>query len=395
MIICINGKSIGNLTMTELLVEFDICGPEMILVVSRFDIPEIDDNRELPTLEELAMDWNDIGAGATLGRNTVSFEDDYISRDLCEFDDQPCALGNEMEEFKVDGAESERCIDLDDRNDSAKTGPQLTTDDKSNVPGRLPASAHHDSHSKALKVGRMVSLSKAAKSGCKKCNLELNCGIKSARSHCPSCPRKGKQRSTKKDNIHECTQTCKMGNKHVIDSLQEDKNRKLECDSNPTVHNIDTGGNLNPNEIIRKRVHPYKHVSRYQKQLDDQSDDDGDILPNCHLSPRDSNYSTETEAPGEKRKNNLPSDDWFDNDSSSSSIADDECESHDDENPWLGCVCGKTHPHPTKVYWIQCESCDAWYNVAEECVGFDEHTAEKMDKWCCWACDPPVAGLGL
>ena len=73
----------------------------------------------------------------------------------------------------------------------------------------------------------------------------------------------------------------------------------------------------------------------------------------------------------------------------------DDCEGDDDENPWLGCVCGKTHPRPIKVFWVQCEICEAWYNVAEECVGFDGRTAEKMDKWCCWACDPPVDGLGL
>ena len=60
--------------------------------------------------------------------------------------------------------------------------------------------------------------------------------------------------------------------------------------------------------------------------------------------------------------------DWFDDDSSSSSIADDDCEGDDDENPWLGCVCGKTHPRPIKVFWVQCEICEAWYNVAEECL---------------------------
>ena len=56
MIICINGKSIGSLTMAELLIEFDICGPEMMLVVSRFDIEEMGASQELTTLEDLAMD---------------------------------------------------------------------------------------------------------------------------------------------------------------------------------------------------------------------------------------------------------------------------------------------------------------------------------------------------
>ncbi len=112
-------------------------------------------------------------------------------------------------------------------------------------------------------------------------------------------------------------------------------------------------------------------------------------------APSIDDAATETETPREQKKINLPSKDWFDDDSSSSSIADDDCEGDDDENPWLGCVCGKTHPSPIKVFWVQCEICEAWYNVAEECVGFDGRTAKKMDKWCCWACDPPVDGLGL
>ena len=82
-------------------------------------------------------------------------------------------------------------------------------------------------------------------------------------------------------------------------------------------------------------------------------------------------------------------------DSACSSDADEYEGAEDDENPWLGCVCGKTHPHPIKVFWIQCEGCDAWYNVAQECVGFDANVAEKLEDWCCWTCDPPVAGLGL
>jgi hypothetical protein len=249
----------------------------------------------------------------------------------------------------------------------------------------------------ASKVVPIVSLSKAAESGCKKCKLELKTGIKGSQSHCPSCPRKGKQRSSKKDSIHECAQICRIAKKHLIDSSLEEKNRQMECDGNLTVHDLQACGNFKPNKIIRK--HP---ATRYQKQLDNQSDDECDILPIRRLSIKDSNDSalqqnaeTATEVPIEKRDNNLPSNDWIDNDSSSLSIAEDECESHDDENPWLGCVCGKTHPHPIKVFWVQCESCDAWYNVAEECVGFDELAAENIDKWCCWACDPPVAGLGL
>lgn len=375
MIICINGKSISNLTMAELLIEFDVCGPEMMLVVSRFDIKK-DANRELTTLEDLAMDWNDIGAGATRGR-IFSSENDYNSGELCELDDQHGVQSSDKEGFDMDGAESGPNL-VDSRNNTAKTGSQLTRDEESDVPRRLPALAHHESLSKALPK---VSLSKAAESGCRKCILELKTGIKGTQSHCPSCPRKKrKQRSSEQESIHECAQTCKMGKKYGI----------------LTVH-PKACGNVKPNNIIRKQP-----ATRYKKQLDDQSDDENDILPSRRLSIKDNNFTAlqenaeiETEVPMERRENNPRAKDWIDNYSSSSSNAEEECESHDDENPWLGCVCGKTHPHPIKVFWIQCESCDAWYNVAEECVGFDELTAENIDKWCCWACEPPVAGLGL
>ena len=83
MIICINGKSIGSMTLPELQIELDVCGSEMLLVVSRFDIQETDSLSELTTLEDLAMDWSDIGAGAVLKTNKVSFEDDRSSGDIC------------------------------------------------------------------------------------------------------------------------------------------------------------------------------------------------------------------------------------------------------------------------------------------------------------------------
>jgi hypothetical protein len=355
MIICINGKSIGSLTMTELLIELDVCGPDMMLVVSRFDIQGTDANRELTTLEDLAMDWNDIGAGATLERNRVSFEDDCNSGDHSELEDQPDAQGDEKDDSQTYGAESEFSIPrVDNTHASVKTGPQpaLARDENSDTPMRLPVPTRH------------ASLSEAAESGCRKCNLELKTGIKGSQAHCPSCPRKKKQRFSKRDNIHECTQPCEIGKKHV--------------------------GPMKRDKINLPSKDLSDDDSSSSSTAEDECEGDDDENPSSV-----DDAAMESEASMKRNKINLPSKDSYDNDSSSSSTAEDECEGDDDENPWLGCVCGKTHPHPIKVFWIQCESCDAWYNVAEECVGFDEHTAEKIDKWCCWACNPPVAGLGL
>ena len=47
------------------------------------------------------------------------------------------------------------------------------------------------------------------------------------------------------------------------------------------------------------------------------------------------------------------------------SNSDDEEELDDDGNPALGCVCGEIHDKRCAVFWIQCDECDAWYNVAK------------------------------
>ena len=96
-------------------------------------------------------------------------------------------------------------------------------------------------------------------------------------------------------------------------------------------------------------------------------------------------------------KNKKPFDTQSDSDESSQSCSEEEEkeEAEDDDNPWLGCVCGRTHPPPIKVFWIQCGSCDAWHNVAEDCVCFSEEEADKLDEWFCWSCKPPCAGMGL
>ena len=68
---------------------------------------------------------------------------------------------------------------------------------------------------------------------------------------------------------------------------------------------------------------------------------------------------------------------------------------HDDENAWLGCVCGKVHKTESRgrqggvMFWIQCDVCRSWYDVSSKCVGFTQIEAEAVDHWNCWACLPP------
>ena len=70
----------------------------------------------------------------------------------------------------------------------------------------------------------------------------------------------------------------------------------------------------------------------------------------------------------------------------SQSIADDGSRQWDgDDNAWNGCVCGMIHKE-SRLFWIQCDVCNSWYDVAERCVGFSEKQAQQLEKWMCWAC---------
>ena len=63
----------------------------------------------------------------------------------------------------------------------------------------------------------------------------------------------------------------------------------------------------------------------------------------------DGNYSY-----NKKRETNIKPDEIDCADDDESSLWDD------DEDPWLGCICGETHVKPCVVFWIQCDSCDTW-----------------------------------
>lgn len=65
---------------------------------------------------------------------------------------------------------------------------------------------------------------------------------------------------------------------------------------------------------------------------------------------------------------------------------------YEGEEPWLSCICGKTHPSPIKVFWIQCDGCSSWYNVSHKCCGFDQDQAKILVKWHCPACIKKMSG---
>jgi hypothetical protein len=63
-------------------------------------------------------------------------------------------------------------------------------------------------------------------------------------------------------------------------------------------------------------------------------------------------------------------------------------EADDYENAWMGCVCGVVHERDVPVFWIQCDNCQSWYNVSPHCVEFNEADAANLPSWTCWGCPP-------
>ncbi|KAL7539465.1 hypothetical protein ACHAXR_010606 [Thalassiosira sp. AJA248-18] len=387
MIICINGKSIGSMTMPELQIELDVCGPELMLVVSRFDIQE---NRDCTTLEDLAMDWNEIGAGASLKRKRVSFEDENSNRDIQErmIGQSGGQQGHKNDEFQLLGYAGRSADDssqaIVEHVGLAKNDMQPSTRSKkgnestklSHNQANLPAPKRQASDSKVAKRGSKVQVFLSDTQ-----QHELRTVSKGTQHYESGCPR---QRESNKDDAVMKDERCIALDKgHGSDYHGEKTKSQPSVEKQQTIVQVgQVRCTQKAHESTQKHTHEMKSVSRYQKQLEELSDDESDMLPKMTVA------KTSKINPSSKKQAN-------DNSYSSSSSEDEYEEEGGDENPWLGCVCGKTHPHPIKVFWIQCEGCDAWYNVAQECVGFDARAADKLDEWCCWACDPPVAGLGL
>lgn len=60
-----------------------------------------------------------------------------------------------------------------------------------------------------------------------------------------------------------------------------------------------------------------------------------------------------------------------------------------DENPWLPCICGSDHESENEsLFWIQCDSCEAWYNCAPTCIGFSRGEVSDIKTWECPDCNP-------
>eukprot|EP00804_Cyclotella_cryptica_P007386 CCRYP_002601-RA/>CCRYP_002601-RA protein AED:0.16 eAED:0.16 QI:1171/1/1/1/1/1/4/1309/1304 len=336
MIISINGKTVGGMTEPEFQIELDVCGPELMLVVCRFGI--VEQPHEMSdhggnNHDDLAMDWNDIGAVASAVNKSVRFGEGKKQTRACE---------ENVQKFHKSNRETEHILTSMQSIVSNKQLRDLhSTIDQSNDSSHIAVGVNRQ-----VQVTRPLTMHNSEKNKSKNEMQKRNEGHNNANNSLSSPHTMGRE-SKKDESI-------------IADKCSYDK--KISC----------------------RRVGESYAVSRYRKQLEELSEEsEGEHESSFGARKNNVASNPSTKVVGQTARNRSHEDD----------PRAEESEEDDDENPWLGCVCGKTHPHPIKVFWLQCETCDAWYNVAEECVGFDANFADSLDEWSCWNCSPPIPGL--
>jgi hypothetical protein len=149
------------------------------------------------------------------------------------------------------------------------------------------------------------------------------------------------------------------------DDYRMDRKASNECDHDELHDNIESSTTTATTIILQPQlVHDRTQVARNEDSFSSGSESS---------PPRPCRLQQQMESPSEEEKptsDDASNQDW-----------------EEDENAWLGCVCGKIHSKSrTGVFWIQCEACKSWYDVSVGCVGFTEAEAKAIQNWTCWAC---------
>jgi len=284
MILCINGKKVGGLTEIDLEVELDLCGPEVIIIVAKYNsTTRVKETESWPKIGRDNLHWHDI-------RSTVNQSEHY-----------QIALRQECDEMKKD-------IDVDIDDDIS-----IDKLSQSSVSHTKPESLYEN-------------------------EIENN----------PYNPLQVKLR-------------------HLPD--EQNENSKYDKNAKST-----------DNPILSTRKNYSSEGSMKGVSRSSYSDSQNDLTTNP-IAPNESDICKLSDDHGvTKVKQNDVAD----------SFEEESKDWEDDENPWLGCVCGVTHDESVRVFWIQCDSCDAWFNCSPYCIGFHEKDAEKRGQWLCNECSPVI-----
>lgn len=343
MIICINGKSSGTMTMPELQIELDVCGPELMLVVSRFDIHESiaggAGQTSSLTLEDMAMDWNDIGAGAPVRRKRVFFEDE---------------ARHESDDFELEGAQHGNEVTPPPSARGENSEPSLKQQASMPTPTNRGGSKHSTSLSGAAKSGssemthkrkrHLETTPKAprhstmlAKDMKKEMYVRIDWRDTKTKEHIKSIQWSKQHKSF--SCLSTMTYTIERGDRNdvafieyankvaqFLNAMSDEQLKALSKDQMiERLRRANLVGSASVPTVTRNTgsialQQGAKAGSRYQRQLEELSDDESDISPK--------------RAPRKKSKIDYR---VRDEDDLSCSSVENEYQGEGDENPWLGC----------------------------------------------------------
>ena len=148
MIISVNGKSVGGMTLVEFQIELDICGPEVMLVVSRYDVnKEVVDSctHEKKSLSEMGMDWNDIGAVTPSVKKKVSFNAGDNQSNVCTSGQEQISVNSQVSDTKNNHTAAQKKSAI---NDMSQVKKRLGVDANIN---KMPSSLHGSNLSAKVK----------------------------------------------------------------------------------------------------------------------------------------------------------------------------------------------------------------------------------------------------
>ena len=374
MVLYANSKPVGDMTEDELAVEMEICGSELLLIVSRYngnpleglslDINEEDGANAWRDLDKGAFDWQEIGPGSREIAPSSTITLSYSHGGGSEAPELTAALS---------GSLRRQVTFRDDAKNKGSARFHDVSGEGENIEHRasgfiVKTACYEDQEIDSSEdVSRMPSFAPDSMQGCiNGHDLPAESDEQTSAGHNNEVGIVDKKYDGTPPDMQDSEESMEDGSLSAALDSQED------CSGN------DEAPGLGIDEMINDFSDPKEAKTG---KRDDNTSNKGPetvvLLPKSRKEIENGELAAKTLDKGSQRTGCI-------NDGEDKNKSWDDEDNEDD--PILGCICGETHEEPVEVFWLQCDMCHAWYNNSVQCIGFDEEEAEKMQSWICVSC---------
>jgi hypothetical protein len=380
MIIAVNGKRVGGMTIAGFEIELDQSGPDMVVLVSRYLFA--DDVRESIVQAEQAylhavdaainddrlLGWTDISVGNASAVGTRALvkgtSRDVVADETGKVNQKPDnttfvdCRPKSTEETRIDRIVPSSVVanDLPDRvggSVTAQPGWDLEAFGNDSDSGCRTVPSLHGSSLGQESVGLEIQASRA----------------KDFLPHFVNSD-KGKNQVAIVDSELDALFSFRLSSKHggAVESEGVDGNENRK-----PIHATQDDEALNSESQVSMKIgqrveaSPIEHTNKLPVAFGQREWSDAIERQNDASSGSDSTVPENQDRGNES----------------------DQDDNKDDGNAWCGCVCGKLHRKSGKhkeIFWIQCEVCSTWYDSSSHCLKFTQRQVESVN-WKCWGCD--------